>query len=197
MVNENINNRISEFQNKGIHTVNDLLDENGSRLGFIDFQNQYNIAINFVDFYSLTHSVPREWILNWQTKLVSCQQVGVEQLLGMDKVCRNTYQKLIKNKINCRNHRQKWEHAIGMNLTDQQWGIIYGKNFEATVESRMRAFQYKILMRTLTTKRYLKLCQITENDICFFCNQESETIEHLLWHCPIVNHFWRAVITKN
>ena len=52
-----------------IEIVNDLLSHSGDRLGYHDFMERYQIKINFLDFYSLTHSIPRHLLKNCKTKL--------------------------------------------------------------------------------------------------------------------------------
>ena len=47
----------------------------------------------------------------------------------------------------------------------------------------MRAFQYKILLRTIPTNKYLKMCNISDDDTCYFCKSGIETIEHLFLSC--------------
>ena len=39
--------------------INDLLTGMGEFMGYENFQEIYNLKINFVDFYSLMHSIPR------------------------------------------------------------------------------------------------------------------------------------------
>ena len=36
---------------------------------------------------------------------------------------------------------------------------------------------------------YLKRCKINNNEDCTFCRDALETIEHLLWYCPIIQIF--------
>ena len=69
-------------------------------------------------------------------------------------------------------------------------------NFQCTLDSKMRAFQYKILLRIIPTNKYLKLCKITDNDNCYFCDNDIETIEHLFYFCPIVKAFWDKLAEK-
>ena len=42
-------------------------------------------------------------------------------------------------------------------------------------------------------KKFLNICKINDN-LCYFCNYEIETLEHLFWLCPVTNNFWRDVI---
>ena len=34
------------------------------------------------------------------------------------------------------------------------------------------------------------MCNITDNEYCYFCNDDIESIEHLFYFCPVVKDFW-------
>ena len=40
------------------------------------------------------------------------------------------------------------------------------------------------------------MCGITDDDKCYFCREDVETIEHLLFFCPIVKDFWVKLSEK-
>lgn len=45
----------------------------------------------------------------------------------------------------------------------------------------------------LATKERLKRFGIIENDTCYFC-PKSETLNHIMFHCPGLKHIWREVM---
>ena len=53
----------------------------------------------------------------------------------------------------------------------------------------------RILHRLLPTQKYLHMIKEAESPICTFCKINSETIPHLLWHCPFTKRFWNDVNT--
>ena len=61
----------------------------------------------------------------------------------------------------------------------------------ATQEVKLRWFQYRLIHRILTTNTYLYKLKYTENDLCTFCQIESESIIHLLWECKFAQIFWK------
>ena len=98
MTNPNLSNRSTELISKGIAYVNDLLSNSGDRLGYYDFIERYQIKINFVDFYSLTHSLPSHWLKSGKTQ----QKEGEMKLtfllvLGdrLDFPCRCSYRTFV------------------------------------------------------------------------------------------------------
>ena len=79
MTNTNIINRKEEFQDKGINIINDLLHVSGGLMGLDDFKSAYDININFVDFYLLTHCLPRSWRENFIRDSVTLKESEIVQ----------------------------------------------------------------------------------------------------------------------
>ena len=194
LVNENIVKRKNEFQASNIYFINDLLTETGAIMGFEDFKIKYNIPLNFLDFYTLIHSIPRTWISVLDSYSIKLKKDNISQpilneICNMKKVCRGTYWNMISLVKVQRNHILKWSEKLQIQLTQEDMSEYYSLNFGCTVESEMRSFQYKILHRVLTTNRFLQLCKIKE-DLCYYCNTVPETLEHLFWECPVIAIFW-------
>ena len=58
-------------------------------------------------------------------------------------------------------------------------------------EPYVKAFQYKILNSILYTNMKLFKIGYGEQDKCTFCNNKSETLNHLFFNCPHSNLFWK------
>ena len=69
MKNDNLKARKDDLIQQGISYVNDLLSDNGEKLGYQEFATKYRVNLNFVDFYSLVHSIPRIWLNGKNSKL--------------------------------------------------------------------------------------------------------------------------------
>ena len=52
--------RSSEMVQKGVSYVYAILTNTGQLLGYNEFKETYQIAINFVNFYCMMHSIPRD-----------------------------------------------------------------------------------------------------------------------------------------
>ena len=62
---------------------------------------------------------------------------------------------------------------------------------KVALEPYVRAFQYKVLDRILYTNEQLHKIGFIPHKDCTFCKSESETLTHLLYHCPFSIAFWR------
>ena len=120
MTNPNLNSRSTEMISKGVAYVNDLLSQSGVCLGYNDFREKYQIKINFVDFYSLTHSIPRQWLENCKTKLNECdmKQIFLQNFLQQKHTSKWVYQKLRTLNNYNRGHETKWAETLGKQISE-------------------------------------------------------------------------------
>ena len=78
-------------------------------------------------------------------------------------------------------------------ITD--WKNIYQLPGQVTVDTRTRAFQYKIINRILHTNKTLYKMNLVPSPMCTFCGDHEETLEHLLVSCAYTRIFWLSVIS--
>ena len=146
-----------------------------------------------MDYTSLIKSIPNDWkqeILQEytnrnqdQTKIYMYQHSHLTQ---MEKVCNKVYWYLIKNMLHQnKNNMQRWEEVFDITLENNVQEDIYRLPWHATLDTKLRTFQYKLLKRILPTKIHLKKYNITDNDLCSFCAIQPESYEHLFHHCPV------------
>jgi hypothetical protein len=185
-----IRDKIS-LQREGLNYVKDLLNEDGHVLGYLEFQNRFNCKVNFVDFYSLMHCLRPEWrhrdmnLVKTESKMKLC----VAKISKTKKVCKMVYSNMMEEFECPSTNELKWQN-IGMNINQEEWKDLYKIPFIVTIETKLQSFQYQIIKRCLVTNKYLFMCKIKDSDLCYFCNQKVETIEHLFFDCPIVKKIW-------
>ncbi len=80
------------------------------------------------------------------------------------------------------------EHIINIDR-GFSWTYVFRLPFKTTLDTQLRFFQYRINHRILGTNSLLHKIGIRNTNSCTFCQRESETIEHLLWNCPITQTF--------
>ena len=72
------------------------------------------------------------------------------------------------------------------------WILIHQIPFKCTIDTKIRCFQYKCIMRILPTNTFLFKCNIINSSLCdFFCDRYPETFEHLFMH--YVRSFWTQI----
>ena len=79
------------------------------------------------------------------------------------------------------------------NISDLlEWKNIYLLPGRVVLDTRTRAFQYKILNRILYTNSILYKMKLIPSPLCTFCGDRKETLEHLLVKCAYSKEFWSA-----
>ena len=195
----NANFIINEWFNKGIRNIMDLIDENGLFYNFQNLQERYNIHGTYLDYLHLMQNIPRLWrdtieenreknVLYRYNVQINCY---VFKLLRKKKGCRDIYDTLISaNDVSVPNY---WTTEIG-DVSNDEWKR-FSKNLIYIQEIKLRDFQYKINNRILVTNTFLYKIKKKDSNRCSYCNQEPETITHLLFHCKNVLDFWNTLKT--
>jgi hypothetical protein len=180
-----------KLKESGLNYVKDLMDKNGTVLGYIDFKTKFGVDVNFVDFYSLMHCIPNEWKGIKKSDLHDKSEVkrNVDKLRETVKVCKYVYSILLQNVKYVNTGHDKWS-GCGISIAEDEWERIYKIPTNVTEQSKLQSFQYQILKRCTVTNKYLHLCKIKDNNLCQFCKMHIETIEHMFFDCKIVHSFW-------
>ena len=73
------------------------------------------------------------------------------------------------------------------------WNTIYSICFKTIADNNIIWFQYKALFNILGTKKYLYKIKIYPNEMCSFCTEYPESIQHPFSECVIVSQLWDNV----
>ena len=179
-----------EWEAKGIKTIDQIYD---SRLkSFLTFEAmKLKFHINNADFlkyYQILSSIPRSWKKYLKEEQNENPTVKLYELMAENKVTNQTLKNTQLQRINLNNEikpQKQWESIF----THINWKAVYSMPFRSTIDTKLRAFQYKYNMRIYPTNDFLYKCQIKDSSLCDFCNMYSETIQHLFWECPMVQSF--------
>ena len=97
------------------------------------------------------------------------------------KKSKEFYALLIKGKAQLPSIAYKLQRDF--NLTNDQLRHIFQLPHSVTLESYVKAFQYKVLNSILYTNTKLYKMGFRTNDLCS-CKKQSESLNHLFVHCP-------------
>jgi hypothetical protein len=64
------------------------------------------------------------------------------------------------------------------------------------ISTKLRYFQFKILHRYLAVNKLLAQIGIKKSDLCVFCHNNVESIQHLFWDCPEITPLWDQIQTS-
>jgi hypothetical protein len=186
---------------KGIIFIRDLLDNTGKWASKNFLEAKFNTTINFLEYLSLTHTIPKEWkkkintdkfnkdiiIYNHPTLKINGSYKKLEEI--------NTkaiYWKLTNEVAQRPTSENTWKEKTELDLTEDEWAIIYKMTYKLTTNTKLIAFNFKITHRILAIGEKLKTWKIKDSDLCDECNS-IETIEHFLVECPSSLIFWKHI----
>ena len=189
-----------QYHSKGIKRIVDIIDNDGNILNFNDLSEKYGInnsIASLMVYNSIVSAIPQSWKQIIKNKRIQHQQgkiSNLEQINKVFKVTKLVYEALIKTGSQCPPHiTQKWSVDLNKEVTDD----IVSKAFVAinstTIIPKLREFQYRLLHRNLITNKLLSQWRIKESDLCTFCNEEEESLFHLLWDCTFAFQAWQKL----
>ena len=75
------------------------------------------------------------------------------------------------------------------------WKRLYSLAFKTTLDTKLREFQYKLLNLIVFTYKKLYQFKMVESPLRAFCNEEEESLEHLLYFCKSSTFFWKELLS--
>ena len=111
----------------------------------------------------------------------------VEGEKSKELVCRpciKEYKWLKKNVIN--------KNIYQFHLRTKNWQLCH-INGKIMPDAKLHIFQLKLLYNILATNIMLYVWGIQSSQLCRFCCEEAESLDHLFWYCPYVARFWSQV----
>jgi len=178
-----------DWFDRGIQCFEHLFDyRNNTFYNFETFSYLYDIPKNdFFKYFKVISAIPPEIklqlsidgiILNSRTSLVE----SILKTKHVNKLLYNNLQ-IAVDKLTA---EIKWESIfIDTNLS-LEWKLIYKIIYTTTIDTILRNFQHKLVMRILPTNALLY--KYVTSNICEQCNCFEETIEHMFWDCQITQN---------
>ena len=102
-----------------------------------------------------------------------------------------TYRNLVATKSEKpRASQTKWYRDCDLNEEEIDWKKTFQLARTCTKSTKIIIFQFKFLHRRLPTNSFLYKIAIKDNDLCTFCQEETDTLLHLFWQCKVTSLFW-------
>ena len=112
-------------------------------------------------------------------KFVSVEEASAKTVYHMSV-------KLKFSKITSQNFFTKKFNVSNQNI----WHSAYLLPAWASIESKIRMFQYKILNNVLYLNQRLSHMNTVGSSLCSLCKKEPETISHLFLNCNFSRQLW-------
>ncbi len=178
-----VNDGYHSWRDHGISRICDIYDEKGNILT-MNVAKVQTIKPSQMDYNSLIGAIPHS--------LKEVKLVGINKTIGKLVICNETYEinnlksRIVHDNLISRINKHptaeyKWCEEFPF-LVNINFKFIYMLPFQIVRDTKIQVFQSKIVNRILACKETLKRWSITEDAFCGTCG-ETETIEHLFYHC--------------
>jgi hypothetical protein len=195
MVN-NIPIRWDEWHNHGINIIHDIVHENGTFLSALEINDKYHYPCDIFEYNSLKDAIPLKWRLAIKGTIIPSGAISATQdvYLKIGKNLKHISQ--ITNKeiywILVRNVQiqpimlNKLINDYGIDNT--KWGHIFTIS-KVIRDTKIRAFQYRLLFNLIPCNKYLKQIKRSDTDICADCLIVDD-LPHYFCNCQQIRIFW-------
>ena len=184
------------WKNKGILTIDNLLDDSGLFLSHVDINEKYDLNCNFLDVLQIRQSLPYKWrqTLSAVTPRVTCGEQRCCAVIVRDKVTdiecvknNDIYWLYVNKKETEPAGVRKWNQVF--HIENKTWEKIYKLPYIVTTETKLQSFQYRIINRIIPCNAWLKQIGIKNSDECEYCGKK-DSITHFFMECKNVCDFW-------
>ncbi len=79
-------------------------------------------------------------------------------------------------------------------MSPETWQGYFKNIYSKAFSTKDQFFQYRVMHRTLVTREKLYEWKMSESDLCTFCDEEIETIEHLFLECEVIKAFFKKIL---
>jgi hypothetical protein len=177
----------------------DILNEDGSLKTIQTLKEEFKFDIKPMDYNGLVSAIPRQWkvkvkgmripkeaISNQEQPFIMCNN----RLLVLSIVTnRDVYWMLVTKKQTIPICATAWCNRYKIDI--ESWKLAF-KYYATIKDTRMKAFQFKILNNLIPCNLYLKRIGRSDTDKCPSCN-ELDDMSHYLAHCPATSSIWKQL----
>ena len=193
-----IKEKLVSWVHKGLITIGDIVDINGTILSKQEIEQMWNVNCNFLFYMRLKKQVQN--LMSQYNVHGLCSRPQLSHILykidlGSDDN-KNVYSNIVGRDTNivC-NIKEKWSETLNDDilLSTVQLSLTNAKKFSPSVYQYYNQFKL-IHMRTVNNK-LLKKMGIIERETCLYCKDHIETIEHIYLSCSNTITIWNETIS--
>ena len=168
--------------------VQDLLNVNREFLSFADFKQKFNIDTPFTLYHGLINAIPNEWKRSIRNLNRPIQSASLETSMPTTyPSTRTAYKNILDKTFIPPTNENK---VLNYGFTKENIHDVYLLPFLVTDETKLIAFQYKIIHNILPCRSSLFRAGLVDDDICPLCKLEKQSLVHMLYNCSESLLFW-------
>ena len=179
----------------GVTTVEDIIntEQDKSFKSLRSLRDQYGLVTSWLEYQQIKNCLPDNWkktikIVKEENSKIS----NIESLRTAAKPCNAIYKQLIDYDCHLIKYADRWKHCMG-EVEPDRYKNSFRNIYVMTKITKLRDFQYCLLLGKIPTNTDLYKWKKLENDNCTLCRKGPEGIFHLLLNCPESQKIWKQV----
>lgn len=192
----------SQWNAVGITTINDLLHPLEPRfLSHEELSQVYGCRATFLQILQVRSAIPFTWrrkIASSATENMNLKPSITTPCISID-ITKSTAKKIYSALVETRkpspiSSQRKWNEffPVGEDTQQEYWDEVYASPYKAARDTKLQAFQYRVVHRILACNKFLSNIRVRTTDTCSFCPQ-PDMLQHFLVECPQTKTFWDNV----
>ena len=117
-------------------------------------------------------------------------------ILVQSKVSQFVCNRILENTEQIKEKWLQWEGKLNITLTMETFQSYFKNIYIITNHSKLRSFQYRLLLHAIVTNRNVYNSGLIESGLCTFCQNASMTTRHLLYNCSVVQEFIKKAMQE-
>ena len=171
----------------GCKTVSDILNDIKSFIPFNQYVTKWGNTLTWLEYAQIVNAIPRSWVKLLEQKGNQNYVYPYDQLYSVKNVTGVIYRTLTANEGILQTVYHKWEQVV----PELKWEE-YCRAFKdlgcVTVATKLRDFQYRMLLRKTFSNNMLHKRKIKASANCDNCD-ELDSIVHMLYYCTRISNF--------
>lgn len=184
-----------------IYKIIDLFDlDSGAFYTFDTFKELFpNVDVDFLLYHGIVSSIPRSWRhelklnnpsapneITWHEKY--------EKIIHSGKPTKTLYN-FFRDSVatDASVLLVLWNNDLKTTLTQKKFNKLFIKIKKMTSSTKLRYFQYRIIVRALTLNTHVARWDPEVSPLCTFCETYCEDTTHLFTECVHVKKIWLAL----
>jgi hypothetical protein len=186
------------WRDKGINMIHDILNVKGEFLTALEIEHKYNYKCDIMTYNRLKCAIPQEWRRLVKTMQIPAQAININEDIhikigktnkNINKIKNNEIYWILVNDIRTESIIiEKLQREL--NIEEEKCKLVFTMA-KVVTNTKVRAFQFKLLYNLIPTNLYLKRIQKSDTDICPWCTKLDETA-HYFARCEALVPFWNS-----
>jgi hypothetical protein len=184
------------WKDKGIYLIHDIVKKDGSFMTNTEFELKFGIKNDFLNFSALKDAIPQEWRKKLKTMKIPAETISSKEPIylyigknakRLSQIVNKDIYWIFVNKI------KEFPIIFSKLRLDQEEKQELAKNIftipKVVRNTKIRAFQYKVLYKLIPCNQYLNKIKKSDTDKCNKCNILDD-LKHYFYKCEEIKTFW-------